>query len=91
MGGPPAAIAATGSQNNGGSYQVVVSNCATSVTSGAASLRITGVSVVVGQPGGMGYADGPGVLDDRALELLSDVALNVLGRIASVDRRGTSW
>jgi sugar lactone lactonase YvrE len=52
-------LASTTSQNNGDSYQVVVSNADGSVTSSAAALRVTGVSVIAGQPGGMGYADGP--------------------------------
>jgi sugar lactone lactonase YvrE len=52
-------IAATGSQNNGDTYRVVVSNGAGSVTSDAAALRVTGVSVIAGQLGGFGYADGP--------------------------------
>jgi sugar lactone lactonase YvrE len=47
------------SANNGDSYTVVVSNAGGSVTSDAAALRVTGVSVIAGQIGGEGYADGP--------------------------------
>ena len=47
------------SANNGDSYSVVVSNAGGSVTSSAAALRVTGVSVLAGQIGGQGYADGP--------------------------------
>jgi sugar lactone lactonase YvrE len=47
------------SANNGDSYTVVVSNAGGSVTSSAAALRVTGVSVLAGQIGGQGYADGP--------------------------------
>jgi sugar lactone lactonase YvrE len=47
------------SANNGDNYTVVVSNAAGSVTSSAATLRVTGVSVLAGQIGGQGYADGP--------------------------------
>ena len=47
------------SQNNGDLYQVVISNGGTNVTSAAASLRVTGVSVIAGHLGGVGYADGP--------------------------------
>jgi len=47
------------SANNGDSYTVVVINAGGSVTSSAAALRVTGVSVLAGQIGGQGYADGP--------------------------------
>ena len=47
------------SANNGDSYTVAVSNAGGSVTSSAAALRVTGVSVLAGQIGGQGYADGP--------------------------------
>jgi sugar lactone lactonase YvrE len=47
------------SANNGDSYTVVVSNAGSSVTSSAAALRVTGVSVLAGQIGGIGFADGP--------------------------------
>jgi sugar lactone lactonase YvrE len=47
------------SANNGDSYTVVVSNTGGSVTSSAAALRVTGISVLAGQIGGQGYADGP--------------------------------
>jgi len=47
------------SANNGDSYTVVVSNAGGSVTSSGAALRVTGVSVIAGQIGGQGYADGP--------------------------------
>ena len=47
------------SANNGDSYTVIVSNAGGSVTSSAAALRVTGVSVLAGQIGGQGYADGP--------------------------------
>jgi sugar lactone lactonase YvrE len=52
-------LSATTSANNGDSYSVVVSNAGGSVTSSAAALRVTGVSVLAGQIGGQGYADGP--------------------------------
>jgi sugar lactone lactonase YvrE len=47
------------SANNGDSYTVVASNAGGSVTSTAGALRVTGVSVLAGQIGGQGYADGP--------------------------------
>jgi sugar lactone lactonase YvrE len=47
------------SANNGDSYTVVVSNAGGNVRSSAATLRVTGVSVLAGQIGGEGYADGP--------------------------------
>ena len=47
------------SANNGDSYTVIVSNAGGSVTSSAAALRVTGVSVLAGQIGGQGYVDGP--------------------------------
>jgi NHL repeat len=52
-------IAAATSQNNDDRYSVVASNAGGAITSDTATLRVTGVSVVAGQPGGMGYADGP--------------------------------
>jgi sugar lactone lactonase YvrE len=50
---------ATTSSDNGDSFTVVVTNAAGSQTSVAASLRVTGVSIIAGQTGGPGYADGP--------------------------------
>jgi hypothetical protein len=47
------------SVDNGLSYTVVVANAGGSVTSAAATLRVTGISVLAGQIGGEGYADGP--------------------------------
>jgi sugar lactone lactonase YvrE len=47
------------SGNNGDSYAVVVSNGGGSVTSASAALRVTGISVLAGQIGGIGFADGP--------------------------------
>ena len=44
--------------NNGDSYTVVATNAGGSVTSAAAALRVTGVSVLAGQIGGLGFADG---------------------------------
>jgi sugar lactone lactonase YvrE len=41
-----------------GSYTVIVSNAGGSVTSAAATLRVTGISVLAGQIGGEGYEDG---------------------------------
>jgi sugar lactone lactonase YvrE len=41
-----------------GSYTVVVSNSGGSVTSAAATLRVTGIAVLAGQIGGEGYQDG---------------------------------
>jgi sugar lactone lactonase YvrE len=46
------------SQNNGDTYQVAVSNSGGTINSATAMLRVTGVAVVAGQPGGMGYQDG---------------------------------
>lgn len=51
-------VASATSANNGGSYSVVVSNAGGSVTSAAATLRVTGISVLAGQIGGEGYEDG---------------------------------
>jgi sugar lactone lactonase YvrE len=48
------------SQNNGDSYTVVASNSGGTVTSSAAALRVTGISIIAGQIGGEGYLDGPG-------------------------------
>ena len=53
------AIATTTSQNNGDRYGVIASNGGGTTTSDTATLRVTGVAVVAGRPGGMGYADGP--------------------------------
>lgn len=47
------------SQNNGDTYQVAVGNAGGTSNSSTASLRVTGVAVIAGQPGGMGYEDGP--------------------------------
>ncbi|MBV9344955.1 MAG: hypothetical protein JOZ03_08200 [Gammaproteobacteria bacterium] len=47
------------SANNGDTYLVMVGNAGGSVNSASAMLRVTGVSVIAGQPGGMGYQDGP--------------------------------
>ncbi|MBV9697044.1 MAG: hypothetical protein JO005_08985, partial [Gammaproteobacteria bacterium] len=47
------------SQNNGDAYAVAVSNVGGTVNSATATLRVTGVSVIAGQLGGMGYLDGP--------------------------------
>jgi sugar lactone lactonase YvrE len=52
-------LATATSQNNGDAYQVIVSNGSGAVTSASATLRVTGVAVVAGELGGMGYADGP--------------------------------
>jgi sugar lactone lactonase YvrE len=49
---------ASASSVNNGAYTVVVSNAGGSVTSAAATLRVTGISVLAGQIGGEGYADG---------------------------------
>jgi sugar lactone lactonase YvrE len=46
------------SANNGDSFTVMVTNAGGSVTSAAAVLRVTGVSILAGQIGGEGYADG---------------------------------
>ena len=51
-------LPAVTSANNGDSYTVVASNAAGSTTSSAAALRVTGVTVLAGQIGGEGYADG---------------------------------
>jgi sugar lactone lactonase YvrE len=48
------------SHNNGDAYAVVASNSGGSVTSSAAALRVTGIAVIAGQLGGIGYVDGPG-------------------------------
>jgi len=50
---------ANASSLNSGSYTVIVANSGGSVTSSAATLRVTGISVLAGQIGGEGYADGP--------------------------------
>ena len=47
------------STNNGDTYQVAVSNAGGTVNSATATLRVTGVAVIAGQPGGMGFQDGP--------------------------------
>lgn len=52
-------LSPTTSANNGDSYAVVASNAGGSATSSAAALRVTGVSIIAGQLGGTGYADGP--------------------------------
>jgi sugar lactone lactonase YvrE len=51
-------LAPATSANNGDSYTVVVSNSGGSVTSAAAALRVTGVAIVAGQLGGIGFSDG---------------------------------
>lgn len=51
-------LSAATSANNGDSYAVTVTNAGGSVTSSAVALRVTGVSVLAGQIGGEGYADG---------------------------------
>jgi streptogramin lyase len=48
----------TTSANNGDSYTVVATNAGGSTTSLPATLRVTGLSVLAGQIGGEGYADG---------------------------------
>ncbi len=45
--------------NNGDAYTVVASNAGGSATSSSAALRVTGLSLIAGQLGGTGYADGP--------------------------------
>ncbi len=55
---PSYTLSAASSANNGDSYTVTVTNAGGSVTSSAAALRVTGVSVLAGQIGGEGYADG---------------------------------
>ena len=52
-------LSPTTTANNGDAYTVVASNAGGSATSSAAALRVTGVSVIAGQLGGTGYADGP--------------------------------
>ena len=52
---------ATASANNGDLYSVSVQNSSGTVTSASAALRVTGISLIAGQPGsGWGYADGAG-------------------------------
>lgn len=51
-------LSTTTSQNNGDAYQVAVGNTGGTVDSAIATLRVTGVAVIAGQPGGMGYQDG---------------------------------
>ena len=52
-------LPATTSQDNGDTFTVAVANDGGTVVSSGATLRVTGVSVIAGQLGGMGYADGP--------------------------------
>jgi hypothetical protein len=52
-------LPATTSQDNGEVFTVAVANDGGTVVSSGATLRVTGVSVIAGQLGGMGYADGP--------------------------------